>query len=192
MAGMRLGVLVVALALVVTLLSGCANPRTEADARLDNTIETLLDAIRTQDDGAILSLEANPPNFGERGRLEDDVAGFLYDGDFVRTYNPDARSVVEIIARGPLRIRIVRQQDGGTTVFFIPEQFKEQARVVSFYSERWMRDYFACEFHLIDGRWVLLYNICFALTDGPYPEPYGWWRGPGYLRLVRAGRAHRP
>jgi hypothetical protein len=42
-----------------------------------------------------------------------------------------------------------------------------------------MRDYFACEFHLIDGRWVLLYNICFALTDGPFPEPYGMWHAPG-------------
>ena len=89
----------------------------------------------------------------------------------------------------PLWIRIVRQQDGGTTVFFIPEQLKEQARVVSFYSERWMRDYFACEFHLIDGRWVLLYNICFALTDGPYPEPYGLRFAPIQSRLAQASRA---
>ncbi len=73
---MRFGVLVVVFGLVVILLFGCANPKTETDARLDKTIETLLDAISTRDDGAILSLAANPPNFGERDRLEDDVAGF--------------------------------------------------------------------------------------------------------------------
>jgi len=200
---MRFGFSMVLFGLAVTLLAGCANPRTEADVRLDKTVETLLDAIRTRDDSAILSLAANPPNFGKRGRLEDDVAGFLYDGDFVRTYNPDARSVVEIMALGRLLIRIVREKGGPTavisspklpdekarvlmidtggrvTVLFIPERFEEEAQVVSFYSERWMRDYFACEFHLIDGRWVLLYNICFAESGGPYPEPYGMWHVPG-------------
>ena len=213
MATVRFGVLVAVCGLVVTLLTGCANPRTEADARLDKTIETLLGAIRTRDDGAILSLAANPPNFGEGGRLEDDVAGFLYDGDFVRTYVSGARSVVEIMALGPLQVHIVHEEGGRATaifaparsgetaqvlsfdlesratVFFIPEQFEDQARVISFYTERWMRDYFACEFHLIDGRWVLLYNICFALTDGPYPEPYGLRLAPIQSRLAQAGRA---
>ena len=213
MMAMRFGFSMVLFGLAVTLLAACANPRTESDARLDKTVETLLDAIRTRDDSAILSLAANPPNFGERGRLEDDVAGFLYDGDFVRTYNPDARSVVEIMALGPLRVHIVREKGGRdratfapkrsgektqvlsfdtesrATVLFIPERFEEKAQVVSFYSERWMRDYFACEFHLIDGRWVLLYNICFALTDGPYSEPYGLRLAPIHSRLARAGRA---
>lgn len=210
---MRFGVFVGVFALMVTLLSGCANPRTEVEVHLDKTVETLLDAIRTRDDAAILSLAANPPNFGERGRLEDDVAGFLYDGDFVRTYSSDARSVVEIMALGPLQVHIVREEgsrataifapegsgetaqvlsfdtESRATVLFIPEQFKEQLQVISFYSERWMRDYFACEFHLIDGRWVLLYNICFALTDGPYPEPYGLRLAPIHSRLALTGRA---
>ncbi len=213
MMAMRFGFSMVLFGLAVTLLAGCANPRTEADVRLDKTVETLLVAIRTRDDSAILSLAANPPNFGKRGRLEDDVAGFLYDGDFVRTYNPDARSVVEIMALGPLQVHIVREEGGRATaisapersgetaqvlsfdtesratVLFIPERFEEEAQVLSFYSKRWMRDYFACEFHLIDGRWVLLYNICFALTDGPYPEPYGLRLAPIQSRLAQASRA---
>ena len=185
------------------LLVGCANLETETDARLDKTVETLLEAIRARDDGVILSLAANPQDFGENGRLQDDVAGFLYDDDYVRGFNPEARSVVEIMALGPLRIHILREKGGSATVIFspklpgekarsamvdtggratvlfVPEQFEAQLKVGSFYSERWMRDYFACEFHLIDGRWVLLYNICFALTDGPFPEPYGMWHAPG-------------
>lgn len=210
---MRICFLVAVFALVLSVLAGCADPKTEADARLDKTIETLLDAIRTQDDGAILSLTAEPQTFGEHGRLIEVVAGFLYDGDVVRTYSPDARSVVEIMALGPLQVHIVREKGGPAavisspklpsekarvvmvetggraTVLFTPERFEWQAEVLSFYSERWMRDYFACEFHLIDGRWVLLYNICFAESDGPYPEPYGLRLAPIQSRLARASRA---
>jgi hypothetical protein len=173
MAALRHRFLVVLFGLAVSLIAGCTNLETETDARLDKTIETLLEAIRARDDGAILSLAANPRDFGKNGRLEDDVAGFLYDSGYIRGNNPDARSVVEIMALGSLRIRIVREVGGRATVLFIPEQFEDQLQVVSFYSERWMRDYFACEFHLIEDRWVLLYNICFAESGGPYPEPYG-------------------
>ncbi len=202
MAGKRIGVLGVALGMSVGLLVGCANLGTETDTRLDKTVETLLEAIRARDDGVILSLAANPQAFGENDRLQGDVAGFLYDGDHVRGYNPEARSVVEIMALGPLRAHILREKGGPATVIsspkpprenaqvvmvesggratvlFVPEQFEEQLQVDSFYSERWMRDYFACEFHLIDGRWVLLYNICFAESGGPYHEPYGMWQAP--------------
>ncbi len=200
---MRHGFLVALLGLAVSLIAGCATLETETDARLDKTVETLLEAIRARDDGVILSLAANPQAFGENGRLQGDVAGFLYDGDHVRGYNPEARSVVEIMALGPLRVHILREKGGPATVIsspkpprenaqvvmvesggratvlFVPEQFEERLQVVSFYSERWMRDYFACEFHLIDGRWVLLYNICFAESGGPYHEPYGMWQAPG-------------
>ncbi len=202
MAGERIGIFEGALGLSCGLLVGCATLETETDARLDKTVETLLEAIRARDDGVILSFAANPQDFGENGRLQGDVAGFLYDGDHVRGYNPEARSVVEIMALGPLRVHILRERGGPTavisspkpprenarvvmvesggraTVLFVPEQFEEQLRVDSFYSERWMRDYFACEFHLIDRRWVLLYNICFAGSGGPYHEPYGMWRAP--------------
>ena len=186
----------------VGLLVGCANLGTETDARLDKTVETLLEAVRARDDGVILSLAANPQDFGENGRLMEDVAGFLYDGDYIRGYNPDARSVMEIMALGPLRVHILREKGGPTavisspnrprenaqvimvesggraTVLFVSEQFEERLQVVSFYSERWMHDYFACEFHLIEDRWVLLYNICFAESGGPYHEPYGMWQAP--------------
>ncbi len=194
---MRHRFLVALLGLAVSFVAGCANLDTETGAQLDKTVETLLEAVRARDDGAILALTANPQDFSENGRLKDDVAGFLYDGDYIRGYNPDARSVVEIMALGPLRIHILRDEGGPAaivsspmlsgekarvvlaetggraTVLFVPEQFEQQVQVDSFYSERWMHDYFACEFHLIDGRWVLLYNICFASTDGPYPEPHG-------------------
>lgn len=165
--------LVIVLGLAVSLIAGCANLGTETDARLDKTVEMLLEAIRARDDGAVLALTANPQDFGENGRLQDDVAGFLYDGAYVRGYNPDARSVVEIMELGPLRVQVMRENDSRATALFIPERFEEASRSVSFYSERWMRDYFACEFHLIEDRWVLLYNICFASTDGPYPESHG-------------------
>jgi hypothetical protein len=189
--------------LAVSLIAGCANLETVADAQLNKTIQLLLEAIRARDDGAILALAAKPQDFGENGRLHDDVARFLFDGKFIRGFNPDARSVLEIMALGPLRVHILRDEGGPTAVFsspekpgektrvvtvetsgratvlFVPEQFEKQLQVDSFYSERWMRDYFACEFHLIEDRWVLLYNICFAGSGGPYHEPYGMWRAPG-------------
>ncbi len=171
--------LVIVLGWAVSLIAGCANLGTETDARLDKTVEMLLEAIRARDDGAVLALTANPQDFGENGRLQDDVAGFLYDGNYIRRFSPSARSVVEIMALGPLRVRIVREQEGRATAIFIPERFEQKTQVVSFYAQRWMCEYFACEFHLIDGRWVLLYNICFASTDGPYPEPYGLRQTPG-------------
>ncbi len=170
---MGFGPSIVVLGLAFNLLAGCAKPGPEMDAQLDKTIETMLEALRARDDGAILEIAANPRDFGENDRLQDDVAGFLYDGDYIRRFSPNARSVVEIMALGPLRVHIVREQRDRATVLFIPERFEEKAHVVSFYAQRWMREYFACEFHLVDGRWVLLYNICFASTDGPYPEPHG-------------------
>lgn len=189
MAAQKSKVLIAVFALALTLLAGCAAPRTEANVALDKTIQELLNAIRARDDIAVMSLAANPQTHNKGGRFENDVAGFLYDGDYLRRNHPDVRSVVEIMALGPLLIHMEPQQDGGVIVLFLPEQFEEQLQVVSFYSERWMRDYFACEFHLIDGRWVLLYNICFALTDGPYPEPYGMRRAPIQSRLAQASRA---
>ncbi len=209
---MRHGFLVVLVGLAVSLIAGCVNSGTSTDVRLDKAIQILLDAIRARDDSAILSLATNPQSFGEGGRFIESVAGFLYDGDYLRENHPDVRSVVEIMALGPLRVHIVREivdptavvsspenlgekarvvmveTDGRATVLFVPEQFEEQLQVDSFYGERWMRDDFACEFHLIDGRWVLLYNICFALTDGPYPEPYGLRLAPIQSRLAQAVR----
>ena len=203
-------------ALAFTLLAGCSAPRTAADAQLDKTIQTLLNAIRAHDNVAILSLTAEPQTFGEHGRLMEDVAGFLYDGDSIRENSPDARSVVEIMALGPLQIHILREKvdrvtvisspqqpgekarvvtlntEGRATVLFVPEQFEEQLQVDSFYSERWMRDYFACEFYLIDGRWVLPYNICFAESGGPYHEPYGMRRGPEEAAQELAHRVPKP
>jgi hypothetical protein len=197
MATLRHRFLVVLFGLAFSSISGCANPETGTDSRLNETIETLLEAVRARDDAAILALAAKPQAFVENGRLRDDVAGFLYDGDYMRGRNSNARSVVEIMALGPLRIHILRDDGDSTevmssseksgekarvvmadtgarvTVLFVPEQFEDQLQVASFYSERWMRDYFACEFHLIEDRWVLLYNICFAESGGPYHEPYG-------------------
>ncbi len=202
MTALRHRFLVALFGLAVSLIAGCANPETGSDAQLNKTIQLLLEAIRARDDGAILALAAKPQDFGENGRLHDEVAGFLYDGDYIRGYNPDARSVVEIMALGPLRVHVVRDEGGPlavvsspkpagekwqivlgdtggrATVLFLPEQFEEQLQVDSFYSERWMRDYFACEFHLIEDRWVLLYNICFAESGGPYHKPYGMWQAP--------------
>ena len=166
-------------ALALTLLAGCVAPRAEVNDSLDQTIQTLLSAIRARDDSTIMSLAAKPQTHNKDGRFEYDVAGFLYDGDYIRGYNADARSVVEIMALGPLLIHKEPQENGGVIVLFLPEQFEDQLQVISFYSERWMRDYFACEFRLIEGRWVLSYNICFAMTDGPFPEPYGLWQAPG-------------
>ena len=216
MVALRHRYLVALFGLAVSLIAGCANPETDTDAWLNESVETLLDAIRARDDGAILALAANPQVFGENGRLKDDVAGFLYDGDFIRGYNPDARSVVEIMALGPLGVhivwdkggpvsivsspklagenaRVVTVETGGrATIIFVPEQFEEQLQVDSFYDERWMRDYFACEFHLIEDRWVMLYNICFAGSGGPYHEPYGIWQAPGNATRKLAAREPEP
>ena len=64
------------------------------------------------------------------GRLKDDVAGFLYDGDYMRGYNSEARSVVEIMALGPLRVHIIRDGGGPTAVISSPESPDEKARSV--------------------------------------------------------------
>ena len=121
MAGERIGIIEGVLGLAVSLTAGCATLEIETDARLDKTVETLLEAIRARDDGVILSLAANPQAFGENGRLQGDVAGFLYDGDHVRGYNPEARSVVEIMALGPVRAHILREKGGPATVISSPK-----------------------------------------------------------------------
>ena len=79
--------------LAVGLLTSCSSSEIERDIQLEKAVETMLEALRARDDGAILALAANPQDFGENGRLQEDVAGFLYDGDYIRGYGPDARSV---------------------------------------------------------------------------------------------------
>ena len=108
---MRHGFLVVLVGLAVSLIAGCVDSGTSTDVRLDKAIQILLDAIRARDDSAILSLATNPQSFGEGGRFIESVAGFLYDGDYLR----ENRSVVEIMALGPLRVHIARVRMSGTT-----------------------------------------------------------------------------
>ena len=142
MAGERIGIIEGVLGLAVSLTAGCATLEIETDARLDKTVETLLEAIRARDDGVILSLAANPQAFGENGRLQDDVAGFLYDGDHVRGYNPEARSVVEIMALGPLRVHILREKGGPIAVISSPNP--PPCKCACFYRQALLRSRWQC------------------------------------------------
>lgn len=105
--------------------------------------------------------------------LTEDARGLVYDGESVRRFNPRARSIVEIIALGEIEILGAPQADGSVILSFVPGRYLPDAERPEFFTNEWMRKYFACRFKKVDGRWQLWMNVCFASTGGPYPPDYG-------------------
>lgn len=102
----------------------------------------------------------------------EDARRFIYDGDWVRQFDEDGKSVIEIIADGSIEIQEAPQPDGTIILIFIPMQYSKESLEPEFYYDQWMRKYFACRFAKIEDRWQLSTNICFAESGGPFPEDY--------------------
>ena len=105
--------------------------------------------------------------------LTEDARRFVYDGGWVRRFDPNGKSIVEIVAEGDLEILGALQPDGSIILSFVPLRYRKEARQATFYVQQWMRKYFACRFEKAVGRWQLSENLCFAETDGPYPPKTG-------------------
>ena len=106
--------------------------------------------------------------------FSDDARRFLFDGDWVRQSDNNGRSIVELINEDDLAIEGAVQPDGSIIMLFIPEAHLRLATEdPEFFSNQWMRKYFACSFSRFDGQWQLSNNICFAESGGPFHSPYG-------------------
>ena len=140
---------------------------------LDNAVATLFNALEDRDKHRILSLMQWPDLYGTGEHLNQDIQGFLFDGESIRHFYPAARSVAEILALGNIRLRIAWQDESRVIVIFHPASVTDALLNPDFWSDRWMIDVFACELHDVDGTWRMERNVCFAETGGPFPKPCG-------------------
>jgi hypothetical protein len=102
-------------------------------------------------------------------RLTKESREHVYDGESIRRSHPRLRSVMDIIALGEIEILGSGQVEGSVILSFVPRRYLRDAERLEFFTDEWMRKYFACWFKKVDGRWQLAFNICFGETDGPYP-----------------------
>lgn len=114
-----------------------------------------------------------PENFFSDGKLTPDIETFLYDGPELRKRDKEFRSIAEIAQLGAHTVKTVLQADGRITFYWIPKKYLTDANEGAFFDDAWMKKYFACEFHLVDGKYKLAFNFCFAQTGGPHHPPYG-------------------
>lgn len=123
---------------------------------------------------------------GEPARLEDylatrtDLLGpeeldaatrdSLYHGIWKRRNKWAGKTHMAIIAEGDIQILGAAAPDGEVvTLFFVPGRYLQEAQPPEFYKYNAMKNFFACRFRKVEGRWQLWLNICHVSTDGPFP-----------------------
>ena len=135
--------------------------------------ESFVQALLERDNRQLMEYAAPAERYFAGGELLPEIEVFVYGRAGVRVHNPDFRPIAEIAASGAHGIKIVSQDDGRVTFYWIPQQHLSEAGESEFFQREWMRKYFACEFAPVDGTWRLAFNFCFAETGGPHHEPYG-------------------
>lgn len=161
-----------ALALVVVTLFACQakGPWRSVDPEAIAAGRELLAVLETGEPDRLESYLASRTDLLGPERLGEEARVHVYDGDSIRRFHPRLRSVVEIIALGDIEILGAPQPDGSIILAFVPGRYLPEAQRFGFYTDEWMRKFFACSFKKLDGRWQLAWEICFAESDGPWPE----------------------
>lgn len=127
-------------------------------------------------------------------RLTKESREHVYDGESIRRSHPRLKSIVDIIALGEIEILGSWPVEGSVILSFVPRRYLRDAERPEFFTDEWMRKYFACWFKKVDGRWQLAWNICFGETGGPYPVDMAGpteEQGPGLSLAVRRQRRSR-
>ncbi len=189
----------VKLAIVIGAVVALAGCRTEPPSPPDDPEaiaagRELLAVLETGEPEQLKHYLATQTNLLDLTSLSEDALGFFYDGEWIRQYDPQGRSIVEIIALDDIEILAPLQPDGSVILEFVPKRYlhaiyempepvfetREWMRneiyempEPGFETSEWMRKYFACWFKKVDGRWQLWMNLCFAESDGPFPLDMG-------------------
>lgn len=160
------------LALVVVTLIACQakGPWRSVDPEAIAAGQELLAVLETGEPEQLEHYLATRTDLLGPVRLGEAARGHVYDGASIRRFNPRVRSIVEIIAEGDIEILGAAQPDGSVILAFIPRRYLQEALRFEFYTDEWMRKFFACSFKKKDGRWQLARGICFAESGGPWPE----------------------
>lgn len=183
----------VRLAIVIALLAALAGCQTEyewpaVDPEAIAAGRELLAVFETGEPARFEDYLKSRTDFDVSDWLIADTRRLIYDGEALRRFRPRLRSITDIIALGEIDIFGALQFDGSIVLHFVPRRYRQDADRLEFYSDEWMRKYFACRFEQVAGSWRLARHICFSETDGPYPlEMAGRTeeQGPGLSVAVR-------
>jgi hypothetical protein len=144
---------------------------------LRDTVRELVTAIHAKDEAVIFHLahgsDQAPESVSGGARIDPATRNHLFDGAKLRQFNPRIRSAAEILARDEPRVLLAWQDEAHVFVNIHPATVTEASQNPDFWSDRWMIDFFTCEFSAETGQWRLGPNACFADTCGPYPLPFG-------------------
>lgn len=159
----------------VWALIGCAaqRPAADLDPGAEAAARAFLAVVATGRAADLRShLDAQESGIGGTA-LTDEARRLVFDGAWLRDFVPGGRSITELASMGDPALLGATQPDGSVIVSFVPPQYAAEATEMAFFTEQWMRRYFACRFAPAGDRWVLAENLCFAESDGPYPVPAG-------------------
>ena len=145
---------------------------TSIDPNVESAGLELLSAIETGEPDRLRHYLRTRTELDDEDLFQEDARNFVYDGNWLRQFSEDAKSVIEIIAEGEIELLPAPQPDGTIILVFIPARYAMDARKPEFFSDQWMRKYFACWFALTKDGWQLSTNLCFAETGGPFPVDY--------------------
>lgn len=166
---MRLGLTIV-LIVAFVVLSFARDSALAADQAF---FEAFIGAVRERNYEEIARYVLPRERFFNDGALKEDIDRFVYDGGWVRRFDPEGRSVIEVVSIGPYEISSVEQADGKITFYLVPEIYSEEADQGVFFNDQWMKKYIACEFWPVGGEYKMLQSFCFAESGGPHQPPYG-------------------
>ncbi len=144
-------------------------PITAPAEELEMVARAFWDALLTRDVNMVRQLEASAGAYVEGTSMRPEAVAFF------ETSSPETgrRSVQDLASLGPVSVVIAEQSPGRAFVLFIPQQFADRVGNPEFLETRWLKDYYACEFHSAPSGWKLGGSSCFEESDGPYPADYG-------------------
>lgn len=115
-------------------------------------------------------LLSNEITFDRNGNIDPGIACFLH---WVETCDLPNRHVKDILESKHF-IYYYHLDEKNVIASFIREEGRESffADPSGFLADKYLSDYFSCQFVNHDGRWLLKESLCFSETEGPFvPEP---------------------
>lgn len=155
--------------LFFTFISACSSAYTgeKNDGEVD--LSEFITALISKDQEKISEKYLNNSrSFTQHGRLNDEIFDFLYIPDEAA----NKKSINQIIKHNNYSLKIIWQNSSVFTVLLTSLENERNLSDIEFLKSQWMVGYIACEFEQKDGKLYLYQNVCFAETDGPFPQPY--------------------
>lgn len=166
--------------LPVLLLASCT-PSSKADATalsvqadasdLKDAVEKFSDAVISRNFSVLKAMMlSNDITFDRDGNIDPDIACFLH---WIEAC-PYKNKHISDILKSRHFVYFYHLDEYNVIISFIKEEGREAfyAEPSVFLEDKYLSEYFSCQFIKSGGRWLLKESLCFSETEGPFvPEP---------------------